>query len=429
MSTVALRRVLIIDSGMQGLSGHNFSYTQSVRQAFNEAGADVDVLVNRNFPSDLAQAHGFVPTFSYGAFDFAPGRGFVRDLRYVQAQSRVFAEQLEQSLRGNKDYDLVFSHTLGDFELIGWTRYLPGARLKGSLAIVLRQTPRYQNAAWWRRTFNPYWRLRPRSLGRMRRLLGRRFVLCTDSDALSEDYASIYPHSIVTLPIPLNPALYAPHPDSERSVSCRYGFMQGAPRRVGYLGEARSAKGFRLLPSLVRNSLASDEQVRFIVQCPSPSAGGESVSAGAYAELAELADRRPERLTLIRERLSNEDYADLARNLDIILIPYVHDHYRDATSGIFAEAVALGKPVVVPSHTWMARELTRAGTGVVFPRDDASRFEPAVTEVVRRYSMYQAAADRGREEWKAFHNAASLARLLLEAASMHHDELHLKADM
>jgi glycosyltransferase involved in cell wall biosynthesis len=415
MSMTTGRRVLIVDSGMRSLSGHNFSYTQAVRQALVDRGAHVDVLVNRGFPSDLAAAHGLRPIFSCGAFDFAMGHGRIRDLAYVRAQSHVFAEELEHALRG-ADYDLVFSHTLGDFELIGWTRCLSRSALKGTLAVVLRQTPRYRTAAWWRRSFNPYWRLRPQCLGRLYRQLNSRFIVCTDSDALTDDYASVYRHPILTLPIPLNPALYEPHPDPTRSISSSYGLTASARLRIGYLGEARSPKGFHLLPSLVRQVLSSGDGARVAIQCPQSSAGGESALDGHVSDLAQLAKEHPERVALIRERLSTEDYCDLARNLDVILIPYVHEHYRDATSGIFAEAVALGKPVVVPSDTWMSRELERAGSGVVFPRKDPSRFGPATLEAVRDYATHVAAAERGREAWKAFHNARKLAEMLVRAA-------------
>lgn len=52
---------------MRTLGGHNFSYTQAVKSAFEDKGATVDVLVNRGLPSDVAEAHGFLPVLSLGA--------------------------------------------------------------------------------------------------------------------------------------------------------------------------------------------------------------------------------------------------------------------------------------------------------------------------------------------------------------------------
>lgn len=415
--SAASSRVLIIDSGLRSLSGHNFSYTQAVRQALIKLGATVDVFVNRGCPSDLAEAHQLQPLFTVGAFDFPFGHGRIRDLIHVQAQSHVFAEELEHGLRERAAYDFIFSHTLADFELIGWSRYLKRNTIRGALAVVLRQTPRYSACSWWRRAFNPYWRLRPRYLARLRRRLGSRFLLCTDSRALTDEYSHVYRHPILSLPIPLNPGLYEPHPNAALSVSTRYSFRNRSRLRIGYLGEARSPKGFHLLPSVVRAVIASEEAARFVIQCPLPSAGGEASMKAVLADLADLAGQHPDRAVLIHERLSTDDYADLAQNLDIILIPYIDEHYRAATSGIFTEAVALGKPVVVPSDTWMSRELATAGSGVVFPREDPSRLGPATLEVVRNYPKHQAAAALGCEAWKAFHNSRTLAEMLLREAA------------
>src|SRR5262245_47084045 len=122
----AKRRVLIVDSGMRNAGGHNFSYTQAVEHSLASSGLIVDVLASRHLAPDLARESGYRPVFSIGAYDFAPGNGALRDLGYVVAQSVVFAAELERYLasvdRGS--YAALFSHTLHEFELLGWRRAL-----------------------------------------------------------------------------------------------------------------------------------------------------------------------------------------------------------------------------------------------------------------------------------------------------------------
>jgi glycosyltransferase involved in cell wall biosynthesis len=407
-------QVLIVDSGMRSLGGHNYSYTRAAQAAFLARGCVVDVLTNRGLPSEVAEAAGFRPMFSCGAYDFPLGHGRARDLAYLYAQGRVFAEELDHALRCvlAREYDLVFCHTVADFELIGWSRFLARGRFPGVLAVVLRQTPRFRACHWLRRTLNPYWRLKPQNLKRLWSRSGGRFLLCTDSEPLSQDYAAVYPHRIATLPIPLDPVLF----EASGTIAERYDLEDASLLRVGYLGDARAAKGFPLLPDLVSRTLASSSGTRFIIQCPYPGTGADqAVAPAGVADLERLAAGSP-RVTLIPEKLSREDYAGLLRHLDVVVLPYLSDLYREATSGIFAEAAALGKPVVVPEDTWMADELRKTGGGTAFRRGNPADLASKLLAVLGDYKAYAAAAGAASASWRAFHSADSLVGILLTEA-------------
>jgi glycosyltransferase involved in cell wall biosynthesis len=410
------RQVVVVDSGMRNLGGHNFSYTQAVQRAFQGRGCAVEVLANRGLASDLAERHHFRPTFSCGAYDAPLGHGRWRDLAYVHAQGRVFAEELDHALRCvlMRAPDLVFCHTVADFELLGWSRLLRRLPFPGTLAILLRQTPGFRACHWLRRTLNPYWRLKPQALTSLRGRLGRRFLFCTDSQALSEDYQTVYAGRIVTLPIPLSPELegFTTGPLAER-----YGLAESRGLRVGYLGDARTSKGFDLLPNLVERVLATDAPVRFVFQCARPGSGDDHAAPPpGLSALEDLVRRYPSAVTLIPEKLSVPDYGVLVHHLDVIVLPYVSDSYREATSGIFAEALALGKPVVVPEGTWMAQELRATGAGLEFVRGSPADLATKVLAVVRDHLAYQGAAQRGSAAWRGFHNAGTLVDMLLEEA-------------
>jgi glycosyltransferase involved in cell wall biosynthesis len=405
---------VIVDSGLRSLGGHNYTYTRSVARALEARGARVAVLANRGLGAAL-DGTGFRPAFTSGAYDFPPGHGPLRDLLYVYAQSVVFAEELEHALaRLPEPPDLVFSHTLSDFELVGWGRCLARRALRGTLALLLRQTPRYAGRSKLKLALHPYWRLRPSALARLRGRLGARLLLCTDSEALSADYARVFRGPVLTLPIPLDHALFDAAAGS--GVVARHGLDAPGGRRVGYLGDARAAKGFPLLPDLARRLLARGG-VRVVIQCPRAASGDDHAAPPAgLAELLALARDAGPRLTLVREALPPADYAALLRALDLVLLPYTHEAYREATSGIFAEALALGKPVVVPVGTWMARELLASGAGTVFasPGDLA----PAVERALDAYPELVRRAAAGAADWRARHSPESLVDRLLAAAGL-----------
>ena len=386
--------VVVVDSGMRNLGGHDFSYTRAVQRAFQARGCAVEVLANRGLASDLAEQHGFRPTFSCGAYDTPLGHGRWRDLAYVHAQGRVFDEELDHALRCvlMRAPDLVFCHTVADFELLGWSRFLRRLPFPGALAIVLRQTPGFRACHWLRRTLNPYWRLKPQALKRMKGRLGRRLLLCTDSQALSEDYQAIYAGRVVTLPIPLSSDLEG---FTTGPLAVRYQLEEGRRLRLGYVGDARAAKGFDLLPDLVERVLAADAPARFVIQCARPGSGDDHAALPpGLPALEALARQHPAAVTLIPEKLSVPEYGVLLHHLDVILLPYVSDTYREATSGIFAEALALGKPVVVPEGTWMARELKATGAGLEFARGAPADLAAKVLAVVRDHRAHQEAAQR-----------------------------------
>ena len=141
--------------------------------------------------------------------------------------------------------------------------------------------------------------------------------------------------------------------------------------------------------------------------------------SSAFEALAALAsDTTKGRVTLIPERLPDEEYAELLRHVDVVVIPYEGKRYREATSGVFAEALAMGKPVVVTSGTWMAHELRRSGGGTEFADGDAADLAAKVVEVGKGYEGYARRAEDFSPEWRRFHNSHRLAELLLEESGL-----------
>jgi glycosyltransferase involved in cell wall biosynthesis len=418
------KKILIVDSGLKNLGGHNYSYTNAVRTALSERGYDVDVFANRALEEGLARESGFRRVFSYGAYDFPPGKSRLNDLSVLYERSAVYADDLARAFEQHKteDYALVFCHTVNDFELIGWNRFLSRNSFQGHLMILQRQTPGFTACSGWKTRLHPFWRIKPQYLKAIRAKLGDRFVLVTDSEPLSMDFARIYRSRITTLPIPINGIADSQgHALAASNGICeRYGLVRDGRISVGYMGDARESKGFFLLPELIRRIPADVmENLRFVIQCPPAASGPDNGSpAPGYAELKAQALETGEGVKLIPERLSEADYAELLGNLDVVLIPYCHENYATATSGIFAEALALSKPVVVPTGTWMASELRKSGGGVEFKMGSAEDLTAGVVETIARYDELKAKASQFKPSWNAFHNAGTLADMLLKECNL-----------
>lgn len=87
------------------------------------------------------------------------------------------------------------------------------------------------------------------------------------------------------------------------------------------------------------------------------------------ADLVEFVDRY----------LATDDIRQLAREADIVLLPY--DSLEQVTSGVLVEAVTAGRPVVATGFPH-ARELLASGAGIVVERQDPAALADALRHVL-----------------------------------------------
>jgi hypothetical protein len=122
---------------------------------------------------------------------------------------------------------------------------------------------------------------------------------------------------------------------------------------AAFLGDARSEKGYHLLPNVLRAIRQTDPagRVRLSSQVYYPAGYHEPECVAATA-LLEMQTRR--HVTLIPGALDSTSYARQIVRSDVILVPYVRTNYISRSSGIFTEALAAGIPSVVPGGTWMS---------------------------------------------------------------------------
>jgi glycosyltransferase involved in cell wall biosynthesis len=140
-------------------------------------------------------------------------------------------------------------------------------------------------------------------------------------------------------------------------------------------------------------------RVRFLLQA--------NVSAPQYNPLsAEVLDKlkgySPEQVELfgLDAPLSPDDYYALVSRADVVLLPYDRNRYRACSSGTLAEAIAGGRPVVVPASSWMSSQIP-LGAGETF--HDFESFVEAVKRLVDDHGAYRAKAEAHRAVWVARH--------------------------
>lgn len=407
-----MKKALIVASGLRGIIGHNYFYTQEVQKELEKRGFEVTVFANKHAPADFIKATNYKPVFSLGTYDFIPLNSPLEDLKFIYLQSRIYSYELQAALK-NQEFDLIFCHTVADFELIAWNHYLKKHKSKGHLFVMQRNTPQFGNLPKWKKNFHPFHRLRPHYLNALGKRMKGRFTLLTDSELLTEDYLKIC-SKVVTAPIPLADSITQSNDSSTFSLRNleKKDFVD-----FGYLGDSRNGKGFSLLPKMIEKVVAKNSKIRFIIQCPNSEYENANIPEG-LKELQDLSQKLKDNLILISERLSESDYLGLFKFLDVIMIPYNSPMFIEGTSNIFTESVALGKPVVVSNNTWMSNELKKYNGGLEFEKNNVDDFAEKVVKLAENIEDFTNKSREFAPIWKSQHNVKNLVDLLLKEANL-----------
>lgn len=127
--------------------------------------------------------------------------------------------------------------------------------------------------------------------------------------------------------------------------------------KITYLGDARDEKNFGILPSVL-NILhtygGAGGHCQFVIQSNFNIKNGEPESASAKLQLSAMP---LEYCKLAGGPFSSDEYSELLLNSDIVIIPYNPEQYAARSSGVLAEAIGAGKPVVTTGGSWMATVL------------------------------------------------------------------------
>ena len=306
---------------------------------------------------------------------------------------------------GISDNALIFAHTVSHTDLPGWVSHVRRTGVKGPRTVILLQfSPNLAHrlpdgSRLALRSFYASW---------FRQLRGTDVVWATDSSELAHEYETIGSGSanFRVFPIPLNHEVSGRR---DNDLLC-----QADVPTLLYLGDARIGKGFDLLPDLARKLRESGRRLQFTVHCGRPPLMQDDARVRrAFSELEQLATE--DVVKLITGTLDAAAYAQLLSDADCLLLPCRREHYGAQTSNVLAEALALGRPAVVPADTWLAARVLEFGAGVTFASGNPRDLTRATLSLVDHLSDYRGAAQRAAPGWRRRHNADNFVRCLFDA--------------
>lgn len=201
----------------------------------------------------------------------------------------------------------------------------------------------------------------------------------------------------------------APHPSTTFADGTDLGVWSrastGRELTVLFPGGMRSEKGFETsLEAIAALRASGADGLQFLMAARAHS---------APAEMAQRLDalKGPD-LEVEGRNLDERAFVELLARGDIVVIPYKAHAFANRPSGMFIDAVLLGRPVVVIEGTWLAESVAKHGLGLV-AHDDPMSVAEAVRTIAQDYDRYVSAVLQGRDAYARQHAWSSLVQSLL----------------
>jgi glycosyltransferase involved in cell wall biosynthesis len=322
------------------------------------------------------------------------------NLAFMLDLSRINAE------RFSADDVLFFPSLLQDqmHGIANWLARLPEAR-RPAVVILLRYLNHKMDYVL-KRPNHDLVRLHYRFAARAVQTVQPRMLLTTDTTEMAAAYHEITGLPVTELTIAMEPPAALPTPPPRAT--------DGRPLVV-FQGHTSKLKGFDLLPEIIERCLQSKTKPRFAVQVQNRQA---AIRAGLSASLDRVGRLAGPDVRLVNGSLTTAAYYQLLQEADVVLLPYSPDFYGHCSSGIFAEAMAMGKVIVVPAGTVSARQAKEYSAGVVCAEDcSAPALATAVTTAIAQLPALRTKAESGAPKFKQEQSVQAFWDRLLAALS------------
>ncbi len=361
-----------------GFTSHHFNESHGFMREFDRRGKEFLLLINVRASAQIVAELHARPVIDDPTF---------RIEWSFEERSRRFLEmlhsQVDADLNANDCVMITVASQLEAHALTCWLQELPRDIKPWVVILIIGDRWNRSGREEYERQIAEF-RILQAAISSLAPEDARRMIFGTTTDLLAEELRGLLGTQVDVVPIPMaygDPALYpSAKPNSHLP-------------RVSVLGGTRREKGSCLMPDIVR-VCRSHVRVEFLIQLVNNTLTVEEVK-----DLARIA--KEPHVTVIREPLPMPEYNIALNSADIALFPYEIIPYRKRTSGVFAEAVAYGKPVVAPRGTWMAEQIEAGrAVGTIFEDLKAESIAQALACCVANLGPLRQSAQAKSIEWR-----------------------------
>jgi hypothetical protein len=363
-------RINILDAALLDRSGHHFDFDSKLLKHYAQAGHRVHVYGYAGMSDEVVE--DFAPygkvtklfrAYQYGGLPFDP---FARELDAFIWKSEIFATDL----RSVEPADLWIWPTARPYNLHACTLAGVEAPVVACIHIDPGIAARSVGAMLWRSAF----------LAAQRQ--GLRYMVGSIEPELRHRFMPIVPDGrFMMIPQPFD------GPPIERPKS--------ALKRIGVLGQQRKEKGTDLLEPLFERLIGDGYAITF-------QNSNRAYTGGAHPQI--------ERLEFV------EDFAEPVAACDLVVLPYHPEQYAAKGSGILAQCLALGIPVIGPIGTLPGRLIEQYRVGPLFAAATLEAIYAAIKFADANYAAFADNAWRAAQQFSKRNGVAQFAAALLSAA-------------
>jgi glycosyltransferase involved in cell wall biosynthesis len=371
-------KVICIHHRLAGLTSHHFNEAHGFIHEFARRGKEFLLLISIHAGAQIAavlHARAVLddPTFRM-SWSFEE-----RSQRFLD----MLHAQIDADLNANDCVLVTISTQLEAHALTRWLPELPRDKKPWIVILILSDRWNRSGRAEYERQIAEF-RILHAAIASLMPKDAHRLIFCTLTKLLAEELGDLLGTKVAVAPIPLE------YGDPGLS-----GSTKPNPHlpRVAVLGGTRREKGSYLMPDIVR-ACRSQVQVEFLVEL-----ANDTLTAEEAETLAHIAEEP--QVIVIREPMSLPEYHAALKSADIALFPYEIIPYRKRNSGVFAEAVAYGKPVVAPRGTWMAEQIEAGrAAGTIFEDLQPASIAQAIARCIADLKPLQQSAQAMSIEWR-----------------------------
>lgn len=309
--------IKILDPGLLSKAGHHYSFDKSLVNITQ----GIEVYALRNMALAVKDEGWAIPMFTNWLYASDSQDEITRTLD----DFLKFAEDFEFDLiRGNfvfTEEDVIVLHTALPWTIYGLGRYLKKFGQKPRKVKILHALPGVRAGNGYTELL-VYYKKAFKELA----FLGDKLEVGVITEWLLPEAAQMGVRAKVVYPVAPN---VVPLKDSSDSPL------------FGFLGHANGVKGLPLLLEAIK----MDKDNKFLLHINPPQ------------------EFEQENTEVVQGEIDTDAYKALLERMDVVVLPYTEQYYRDYTSGVFLEAICSGKPVVIPENTWMEFEAKKQGIG------------------------------------------------------------------
>ncbi|MBL7995942.1 glycosyltransferase [bacterium] len=404
--TQEIHYIYVVDPLIRSFLGHYFNYANSIFHAAVKAGLDFKLWANADCDPGISEE---LPTrFIFGK-DEAPTLLGIRPPKMAGLHRPL--KRLREWIKACRELDrpdgMVFVDNCVAIELLLFAIAVFLEKKVLSPVFIVMMRIYYYNPStnrWKKETIILKLALYLLS----KALKSKRIILVSDSALLASRFGRLTAMPIHTVPIP------------HTGIGSNESKVTSATRlRFAYLGHGDYYKGITFLAEAIHelNAAGHLDRMEFFIQCYQPRTHDARIDK-ALNGLRQLSSKGVE---VVEEPLDVSNYNLQMMRADVLLFPYLIDR-GESTSGPFAEALALSKPVIVSAQTWASQQLEKFdGGGVICQSGSSTSLAQAMMEASNNYAKLAQKAEKARPNWAAFHNADNFINTLISVTVAEND--------